>query len=745
MKSNALSGTVRETAACPDARKGFVWNARRILAGFFWGLFLAGSATGGHAQDERAAVEVSTAPRAATIPTELTAHGDLRVDEYYWMRDRENPEVIRYLEDENQYLKNQMADTEPLQDTLIAEMKGRIQLTDTSVPSFDRGYWYYVKTDESLQYPVYCRKKGTLEAAEEVLLDVNQLAKGQSYCSVAGVKASSQGNVLVYGVDFVGRRKYTVRFKDLTTGELLPDQIADVTGNFEWAEDNKTLFYTRQDPQTLRSFQIYRHQLGTDPAADALVFEETDEEFSCYVRKTKSRKFIVIASSQTLATEYRFFDAQQPAAKPVVFEPRQRDHEYSVDHIGDRFVVRTNWAEKNFRLMTCPEDQTGRESWKSLVEPAEGEFIQGYELFDTFCAIQKRRQALTQIEIANWETGSFSTLSATARHELDFGEACYVARISGSPESDTPWLRYAYSSLTTPNSTYQYHVPNREKHLLKQQQVLGDFDRDNYQAERIFVTGRNGTEIPVSIVYRKDTPRDGTSPCLQYGYGSYGSSMEPNFDPNLLSLLDRGFVYALTHIRGGQELGRAWYEDGKLLKKRNTFYDFIDVGKYLVEHQYAAPDRLYARGGSAGGLLIGAVINMEPMLYHGVIADVPFVDVVTTMLDDTIPLTTSEYDEWGNPNSKEYYDYMLSYSPYDNLQAREYPHMLVTSGLHDSQVQYWEPTKWVARLRQLKTDDNLLLLKTNMEAGHGGASARDERFKETAIRYAFLLKLDQCR
>ncbi len=745
MKSIAPPGTARETAAKPDARKGLVWNARRIFAGLVCGLFLAGWATGGHAQDEPAAVEVSAAPRATTIPAELTAHGDLRVDEYYWMRDRENPEVIRYLEEENQYLKNQMADTEPLQASLIAEMKGRIQLTDTSVPSFDRGYWYYVKTDESLQYPIYCRKKGTLEAAEEVLLDVNQLAEGHSYCSVAGVKASSQSNVLVYGVDFVGRRKYTVRFKDLTNGELLPDQIADVTGNFEWAEDNETLFYTRQDPQTLRSFQIYRHHLGTDPTADALVFEETDEEFSCYVGKTKSRKFIVIASSQTLATEYRFLNAKQPASEPVVFEPRQRDHEYSVDHIGNRFVIRTNWDEKNFRLMTCPEDRTGRESWESLVEPAEGEFIQGYELFDTFCAIQKRRQALTQIEIANWEADSFSELSETQRHELDFGEACYVARISGSPESDTPWLRYAYSSLTTPNSTYQYHVPQREKQLLKEQKVLGDFDRDNYQAERIFVTGRDGTEIPVSIVYRKDTPRDGSAPCLQYGYGSYGASMDPNFDPNLLSLLDRGFVYALTHIRGGQELGRAWYEDGKLLNKRNTFYDFIDVGKYLVENQYAAPDRLYARGGSAGGLLIGAVINMEPTLYHGVIADVPFVDVVTTMLDDTIPLTTSEYDEWGNPNSKEYYDYMLSYSPYDNLQATEYPHMLVTSGLHDSQVQYWEPTKWVARLRQLKTDDNLLLLKTNMEAGHGGASARDERFKETALRYAFLLKVSQSR
>lgn len=698
-----------------------------------------------HAQDKSAVLDIVKAPQAEMIPFELAIHGDTRVDEYYWMRDRDNPAVIRYLEEENEYLKKQMADTEALQSKLVAEMKGRIQLTDTSAPVFERGYWYYVKTDEQLQYPIYCRKKATLEADEEVLLDVNQLAAGRSYCSVDEVQTSPNGNLMVYAADFVGRLKYTLRIRDLVTGDLLPDEIMDVTGNVVWAEDNQTLFYTRQDPETLRAYQVFRHQIGTDSSRDILMYEEQDEEFSCGVGKTKSNKYILIASVQTLSTEFRLIDAHQPTLDPRVFEPRRRDHEYSLDHIGDRFVMRTNWDEKNFRLMTCSATDTNREAWQLLAAPQAGEFIEGFALFDEYCAIQKRRDALTRIEVAPWSDGKRAALGDEGRHEIVFNESCFVAAIGENPEGQTPWLRYGYSSLTTPPTTYEYHFAKRESKLIKQEQVLGGFNRDNYKTERVFVTARDGALIPVSIVYRKDTPLDGTAPCYQYAYGSYGYSTDPEFDSTLISLLDRGFVYALAHIRGGQETGRDWYEDGKLLKKMNTFYDFIDVGKWLIERKYADKNRLYSQGGSAGGLLIGAVINLEPTLFHGVIADVPFVDVVTTMLDETIPLTTSEYDEWGNPNQKEYYDYMLSYSPYDNVEAKAYPHMLVTSGLHDSQVQYFEPTKWVARLRQKKTDNHLLLLKTNMEAGHGGASGRDEQFQETALSYAFLLKLSQDR
>jgi oligopeptidase B len=710
-----------------------------------WGLACLTGVTTGYGQVESAVLEDSRAPQAATIPFEMTIHGDTRVDEYYWMRERENPAVIRYLEDENEYLKTQMADTEPLQTKLVAEMRGRIQLTDTTAPVFDRGYWYYEKTSEQLQYPIYCRKKTTLEADEEVLLDVNQLAAGESYCSVGEVQISPQNNLMVYAVDLVGRRKYSLRVRDLATGQLLPNEIMNVTGNVVWAEDNQTLFYTRQDPETLRPYQVYRHHVGTDSSQDLLVYEEQDEEFSCAVGKTKSNKYLFIASVQTLSTEFRLIDAHQPTSEPKVFEPRGRDHEYSLDHIGDRFVIRTNWDEKNFRLMTCSETDTNREAWQLLAAPQADEFIEGFELLEKYCAIQKRRAALTRIEVASWRDDTLMELSDVGRHEIEFAEPCYVATLGENPEGQTPWLRYNYSSLTTPPTTYEYRIDQRETKVIKQQQILGSFHPENYKTERVFVTARDGAQIPVSIVYRKDTPLDGSAPCFQYGYGSYGYSTDAEFDSNVISLLDRGFVYVLAHVRGGQELGRVWYEDGKLLKKMNTFYDFIDVGKYLIEHKYASKDRLYSQGGSAGGLLIGAVINLEPSLYHGVIADVPFVDVVTTMLDETIPLTTSEYDEWGNPNELEYYDYMLSYSPYDQVEAKEYPHMLVTSGLHDSQVQYWEPTKWVARLRQKKTDKHLLLLKTNMEAGHGGASARDERFKETALRYGFLLKLAEDR
>jgi oligopeptidase B len=665
---------------------------------------------------------------------ELKIHGDVRVDEYFWLREREDPDVIAYLNAENEYRKAKLASTTELQEQLAAETKARIKQTDETVPYPDNGYSYYRRTEDGRQYPIYCRKKlGTQDAPEEIILDVNQIAAGHKFCSVQGLRISPDTKLLAYAVDTVGRRKYTLKIRDLETGQEHHDEITDVTGNHEWASDSQTLLYVRQDPQTLRWYQVFRHKLGAALENDELVFQEDDEEFSCYVSKSRSRKYLFIYVEQTLSTETLYLDASTPDAMPVVFQPRAADHEYSIDHLGEHFYVRTNWDAKNFRLMRCTEQATDKSAWETIVAHDQDVFLVGFELFDDYLVLEQRAGGLVRIRIRDWATDE--------EHDLDFGEPCYLASTDATPDPATDWLRFEFTSMVTPDSTFEYNMRSREKKLLKQEEVLGGFDTDNYQSERVWATARDGVKVPVSIVYHKDTAIDGTAPCLQYGYGSYGNSMEATFNSARLNLIDRGFVYAIAHIRGGQELGRQWYENGKLLKKKNTFTDFIDVGRYLVDHKYADPKRLYARGGSAGGLLMGAVINLAPKLYDGIIADVPFVDVVTTMLDDSIPLTTSEYDEWGNPNEPEYYRYMLSYSPYDNVRKTAYPNILVTTGLHDSQVQYWEPAKWVARLREKKTDNNLLLLKTNMSAGHGGASGRYERYKEIAIRHAFLLYL----
>ena len=672
-------------------------------------------------------------PVAKAIPKRLEKHGHVRVDEYYWMKDRENPEVSKYLEAENEYTASMMAPTRDLQETLFQEFKTRIKQTDISVPYKRDGYLYYTRTEEGRDYPIYCRKKGKLDAPEEIMLDVNQVAAGHKFCSVGGVQVSSGRDLLAYGADTIGRRFYTLQFKNLKTGALLPDTIPNVTANVAWANDNKTLFYTRQDPKTLRSYQIYRHVLGADPSKDDLIFEEKDETFSSFVVKTKSKKYILIGSHQTLSAEYRYLDADDPGGAFKVFLPRQRDHEYSVDHYQDHFYIRTNHQAKNFRLMKTPVSDTRMEKWQEVIPHRADVYLDDTEFFKDHLVVSERKNGLLQLRIMPWSGGP--------DHYVDFGEPAYMALPTSNFEFDTPIVRYTYSSMTTPTSVYDYNMVTKQKTLLKREEVLGGFDTANYQTERVYVTARDGQRVPVSIVYRKPFKKDATRPLLLYGYGSYGASMDATFNPMRVSLLDRGFVYAIAHIRGGQEMGRAWYDDGKLLKKKNTFTDFIDSAEFLIREKYADPKRVYAWGGSAGGLLVGAVVTMRPDLWAGAIADVPFVDVVTTMLDDSIPLTTAEYDEWGNPNEQKYYEYILSYSPYDQTKAERYPSLLVTTGLHDSQVQYWEPAKWVARLRALRKDNNRLLLRTEMKAGHGGLTARDDRYRETAFRYAFLLDL----
>jgi len=672
-------------------------------------------------------------PVAKVVPKKLEAHGHVRVDNYYWLRERNNPEVLEYLEAENRYTDAMTAHTRALQERLFEEFRTRIKQTDMSVPYRRDGYYYYTRVEEGKEYPIYCRKKGSLEAPEEILVDVNQVAAGHKFCSVTPPTASSGQNLIAYGVDTVGRRFYTIYIKNVATGETLKDRIPNVTGNLAWANDNRTLFYSRQDPTTLRSYQVFRHVVGTDPAQDALVFEEKDPTFRCFVFKTKSKRYLIIGSSQTLSTEYRYLEADHPGGTFRVFLPRQRDHEYHLDHFQDHFYIRTNLKAKNFRLMKAPVDRTGLENWQEVIPHRADVLLQDVEIFRDHLVAVERKDGLTRLRVMPW--------SGKGEHYVEFGEPAYLARPAENYEFDTPLLRYAYSSLTTPNSVYDYNMVTRQRTLLKREEILGGFDPSHYQAERIHATAPDGVKVPISLVYRKGFRRDGTHPLLLYGYGSYGASTEPAFNPFRLSLLDRGFVYAIAHIRGGQELGRDWYEDGKLLKKKNTFTDFIACAEHLVREKYADPRRLFAQGASAGGLLMGAVINLRPDLFRGVIAGVPFVDVVTTMLDDSIPLTTNEYDEWGNPNDKKYYEYMLSYSPYDQVGAKAYPNLLVTTALYDSQVQYWEPAKWVAKLRALKRDQNLLLLKTRIEAGHGGVSGRYGRYREIAFEYAFLLDL----
>lgn len=672
-------------------------------------------------------------PVARQQPRLLEAHGKARVDEYYWLREREDPEVIAYLEAENAYLAGVMAPTDSLQAALYDEIVGRLQPDDASVPTFSRGFWYYTRYVEGGNHPLYCRREGSLDAPEQVMLDGDDLAQGHRFFNLRGVQVNSDNAVVAYAVDTVGRRHYTWRFRDLAGGRDLPHAIADVTAGGVWAEDGRTFFYVRQDPVTLRSHQVWRHVLGTDPAGDVLVYEEADPTFRVGVAKTKSRRYVLIQVSQTMADEVRFVPAAEPTAPWRVLAPRERGVEYRVDHDGDRFLIRTNLDAPNFRVMTCGEQDTGREHWVELIAHHPDVLIEHVEPIDGALAIQQRRDGLTRLAI--------HPRDGSAGHELDFGEATYSAWLMGLPELDAPVLRYAYSSLTTPSSVYDYDWRRREKTLRKQDQVLGGFDPAWYESAYLHAVGDDGTAVPISVVWRRDRRQPGGNPCVLYGYGSYGASSYAAFSPWRLSLLDRGFVFAIAHVRGGQELGRAWYDGGRLLQKKNSFTDFVACGRHLIDTGFAAPERLYAMGGSAGGLLVGAAMNLAPELWDGVIAQVPFVDVVTTMLDDSIPLTTGEYDEWGNPNDPVYHDYMLSYSPYDQVVARAYPHLLVTTGLHDSQVQYWEPAKWVARLRARKTNDTLLLLSTNMDAGHGGASGRLRRHKETALEVAFLLML----
>ncbi|WP_373464025.1 S9 family peptidase [Flavobacterium lindanitolerans] len=675
-------------------------------------------------------------PTAKKIPKTLEKHGDKRVDDYFWLNDRQNKEVIDYLNSENQYYEEITAHTKGLKNLLFEEMKGRIKEDDSSVPYFFNGYWYITRFETGKDYPIYARKKGSLTAKEEILFDCNEMAKGHSYFQLGGVSISPDNKYASFGVDIIGRRIYTIQVKNLQTGKLFEDKIENTTGSSTWANDNKTLFYTQQDKQTLRSDKVFKHKLGGRQEQDVLVYDEVDDTFNVSVSKEKSKKYIVISSSSTLTTEFRTLLADDPDGEFKVFQPRVRGMEYSIAHYGDSFYILTNKDDAtNFKLMKTPEKATSMENWKDLIPHREDVLLEDIEIFKDYLVLGERSNGLNKIRIMPW--------NGKGEYYLPFDSETYTANISTNPDFDTQILRYSYQSLGTPSSVIDFNMKTKEKEIKKEQQVLGGkFDKKNYVEERVWATAEDGTKIPISMIYRKGMKKDGKNPLLLYAYGSYGATMDPYFSSTRLSLLDRGFIYAIAHIRGGEDMGRLWYENGKLLHKKNTFTDFIDCSKFVIKEKYTSAEHLYAEGGSAGGLLMGAVVNMAPELYHGVIAQVPFVDVVTTMLDDTIPLTTGEYDEWGNPNEKEYYDYMKSYSPYDNVKAQNYPNMYVSTGLHDSQVQYWEPAKWVAKLRTLKTDTNLLFLDTNMDAGHGGASGRFEALKELAKEFSFLLDLE---
>ncbi|WP_334125165.1 S9 family peptidase [Empedobacter brevis] len=674
------------------------------------------------------------APIAKKIERKLEKHGDIRIDNYYWLNDRENQEVINYLKEENNYTKSILKPTEDLQAKLFEEMKARIKEDDSSVPYKLNGYWYLTEFQKGKEYPIHKRRKETLENKDEILFDVNIMAEGHSYYQLGGISMAPNNQLVSFGVDNVSRRIYTIQIKDLISGEILADKIENTTGSSVWAADNKTLFYTRKD-ETLRAYQIWKHRLGTKQEDDVLVFEETDDTFNAYVYKSKSRDYIIIGSSSTVSDEYRYIPSDQPDQEFKIFQKRERDLEYSIEHFGDSFYIQTNKDDAfNFKLMKTSVEKTAQENWIDVIPHREETFIEGFEIFKNYLVVEERTNGLLQMNIKAWDQST--------DYYLPFNEETYTANVGTNPDFDTDILRYGYTSLTTPSSVIDFNMNNKTFEVKKEQVVLGDFDKENYISERIWAEARDGKMVPISLVRRKDTPLSANTPLLLYAYGSYGYTIEPYFSSVRLSLLDRGFIYAIAHIRGGQYLGREWYEEGKMLEKKNTFFDYIDTAKYLVQQNYTSSKHLYAMGGSAGGLLMGAVINYEPALFNGVIAQVPFVDVVTTMLDDSIPLTTGEYDEWGNPNEKEYYAYMKSYSPYDNVEAKAYPNLYISTGLHDSQVQYWEPAKWVAKLRDLKTDRNILLLDTNMDTGHGGASGRFESLKEDAKEDAFLFMLE---
>ncbi|WPP53595.1 S9 family peptidase [Catalinimonas niigatensis] len=697
-------------------------------------------------QSEAVLVAPPDAPVAQKQDTTLTFHGDSRVDPYFWMRltdeqkiadkpDAQTQDVLQYLEEENLYTEAALNDTEGLQEELYQEMVGRIKQTDESVPYFENGYWYYSRYEEGQEYPIYCRKKENLEAKEEVLLNVNALAEGYDYFDVEGLEVSPDNKLLAFGEDTQSRRRYTLRFKNLQTGEMLPDQIPNTQGDGTWAKDNKTFFYTSKDQVTLLSNKILAHQLGQDVAQDVLKYEEKDPSFYMGVYKSKSGDYIIIGERSTLANDYHLLRADQPKGDFQQFIPREAQHLYDIDHVDGKFVILTDWEAPNYRLMETPVDATAKNNWKEIIPHREDVFLSDFDVFKNYLVVNERSNALPKLKVID--------LQNDEEHYIQLDEPAYTLSSSTNPEYDTEILRYGYSSLTTPASIYDYNMQTREQELKKQQEVVGGHDPSAYVTERLFAPARDGVQVPISLVYKKGTTLNAETPLLLYAYGSYGSSTNPYFNSTRLSLLDRGFVYAIAHIRGGQEMGRQWYEDGKMFKKKNTFNDFVDCADYLISENYTSSEHLYAMGGSAGGLLMGAVANMAPDRFNGIIAAVPFVDVISTMMDESIPLTTNEFDEWGNPKNLESYEYMLSYSPYDNVQEQEYPHMLVTTGYFDSQVQYWEPAKWVAKLRDKKTDDNLLLLETNMSAGHGGSSGRFQQYREKALEYAFLLKLEE--
>jgi oligopeptidase B len=673
-------------------------------------------------------------PVAAKKPKELTLHGHTRTDPYYWMNERDSPEVLEYLKAENAYTDSVMEKWAPLREKLFQEMKGRIKETDMSVPYLLRGYSYYVRYEEGFEYPLYCRKKAQTDAREEVILNVNTLAEGHSFCDVQGLTVSPDNTLLAYGIDTVGRRQYTLRIRNLQTGEMLNEAVENTDGAYVWAADNRTLFYDVKDEETLRTFQVKKHILGQPRESDSVVFEEKDETFYCSVSKSKSEEIIFITSFSTVSTEERFIFASEPDAEFRVIQPRRRDHLYFAQHFGGMFYIRSNADALNFKLMRCSVQNPGESHWETFIPHRNEVLLEGVEGFEKFLVLEERENGLTHLRVLSTE--------GNTDYRIDFGEPVYTVHTDTNYGYHTPLLRFVFSSLKTPMSVFEYNMETHEKTLLKQQEVVGGYNPEEYITERLFAHTSDGEKVPMSVLYKKGLQKNGQNPALLYGYGAYGITVDPTFSSLRLSLVDRGFVFVIAHIRGGQDLGRHWYENGKMLNKKNTFSDFIRCAETLIELQYTTSGHLYAMGGSAGGLLIGAVMNMRPDLFNGLVAAVPFVDVVTTMLDESIPLTTGEFDEWGNPRHEEYYHYILSYSPYDNVEAKAYPNLLVTAGYHDSQVQYWEPAKWVARLRELKTDNNLLLFHCDLESGHGGKSGRFERLKEIAMEYAFILGLE---
>jgi oligopeptidase B len=680
---------------------------------------------------------MTTPPKAEKRPKTLSIHGEDRVDNYYWLRDddRANSDVLSYLQAENAYTEQALLPHQALRETLYQEMVARIAQQDHSVPYVKHGYRYQTRYEPGNEYAIYLRQPAAESEQWQTLIDGNERASDSEFYTLGGLDISPDNKLMAVSEDFLSRRQYDIRIKNLQDESWNDDLLKNTAGS-EWANDSQTLYYVRKHKKTLLPYQVYRHTVGTDPKNDQLVYEEKDDTFYVGLDKTTSDQYVIIHLDSTTTSEVLLLDANDPQAKPQVFVPRRKDHEYGLDHYQGHFYIRSNRDiaapkdGKNFGLYKSADNNEA--GWQTLIAPREAVMLEGFSLFRDWLVVEEREQGLTNLRQIHWTSGE--------EKSLNFDDPTYVTWLAYNPDPDTSLLRYGYSSMTTPSSLFELDLDTGERALLKQQEVK-DFDAANYRSERVWVTARDGVKVPVSLVYRRDAFKPNSNPLLVYGYGSYGSSMDPAFSGSRLSLLDRGFVFALAHIRGGAELGQQWYDNGKLLNKMNTFHDFIDVTKELVAEGYGEAQQVYAMGGSAGGLLMGAVINQAPELYRGIVAQVPFVDVVTTMLDESIPLTTGEYDEWGNPNDKTYYDYILQYSPYDQVKAQDYPNMLVTTGLHDSQVQYWEPAKWVAKLRELKTDDNQLLMYTDMDSGHGGKSGRFKAYEDIALEYAFVLSL----